>query len=363
MKILHCADLHLGSKMEARLTASQASDRKRELLTAYCGMVNNAAESGVTAIIIAGDLFDTNTVNRKTLNTVIDKMKENPHMDFLYVAGNHDNGKQVLIENKPENLYIFNEDFTSKKYCLPCGKEVSIGGIEMTPANSRSFYGCIDFAEENINIMVLHGQVSTVAGDDTVSLKDLKNRNIDYLALGHLHAYRQEKLDNRGIWCYSGCLAGRGFDETGQKGYVMIDIDDITAALKASFVPFASRIITSCAVDISGQTTASEILAVVKNAVCGIPEDAMVRVELTGGYDENTEKDLRWLQNELQSIFYYIEIKDNTRMRINPEQYAHDISLKGEFIRTVAASPSSDEDKEKIIYCVLKALAGEEIEI
>lgn len=52
---------------------------------------------------------------------------------------------------------------------------------------------------------------------------DLRGRGIDYLALGHVHSFRQEKLDEQGIWCYSGCLEGRGFDECGTKGYVMLE--------------------------------------------------------------------------------------------------------------------------------------------
>ena len=33
-----------------------------------------------------------------------------------------------------------------------------------------------------------------------------------------IHKYKKEKLDNRGVYCYSGCLEGRGFDECGEKG-------------------------------------------------------------------------------------------------------------------------------------------------
>ena len=53
-----------------------------------------------------------------------------------------------------------------------------------------------------------------------IEVYELKNKNIDYLALGHVHKYKMEKLDNRGIYCYSGCLEGRGFDECGDKGCV-----------------------------------------------------------------------------------------------------------------------------------------------
>ena len=49
-------------------------------------------------------------------------------------------------------------------------------------------------------------------------------------------------------------------------------------------------------------------------------------------------------------------------MAINPEDYKHDMSLKGEFIRTVSADESLDQaTKEKIIACGINALMGEEL--
>jgi exonuclease SbcD len=48
---------------------------------------------------------------------------------------------------------------------------------------------------------------------EVISLKELKNKAIDYLALGHIHSYKMEQLDSRGVYCYPGCLEGRGFDE------------------------------------------------------------------------------------------------------------------------------------------------------
>jgi fucose 4-O-acetylase-like acetyltransferase len=56
----------------------------------------------------------------------------------------------------------------------------------------------------------------------SVSLSALRGRGIDYLALGHIHAYKKAPLDSRGIYCYPGCLEGRGFDECGRKGFVLL---------------------------------------------------------------------------------------------------------------------------------------------
>ena len=39
MKLIHCADLHLDSRMEANLTKEQAKERRQELLGTFARMV------------------------------------------------------------------------------------------------------------------------------------------------------------------------------------------------------------------------------------------------------------------------------------------------------------------------------------
>ena len=55
MKIIHCADLHLDSKMTSNLSKEQAKERKMEILRTYSRMIEYAKNNDVKAIIIAGD--------------------------------------------------------------------------------------------------------------------------------------------------------------------------------------------------------------------------------------------------------------------------------------------------------------------
>ena len=68
MKIIHCADVHLDSKMLKHLTKEQAKERKNEILNTFGQMVKYASKNDVSAIIIAGDLFDTSMISVTTRN-------------------------------------------------------------------------------------------------------------------------------------------------------------------------------------------------------------------------------------------------------------------------------------------------------
>ena len=82
MKIIHCADIHLDSKMETHMTRQQAAERGRELLQTFLGLIDYAADNGVRAVVIAGDLFDSARISAVTAGSVLDAMADHPDIDF-----------------------------------------------------------------------------------------------------------------------------------------------------------------------------------------------------------------------------------------------------------------------------------------
>ena len=353
MKFIHCSDIHLDSSMERNLTAAQARERNAEVCATFARMASYAAEQGVTAVLIAGDLFDTQRATAQTAGFVLDTIRATPDVDFLYLRGNHDEtGFDGMA--LPENLKTFGPNWTCHRY-----GNVAVAGMDVERDKWETCYDELELPEETVNIVTLHGQISTQTGEELIALPKLKRKNIDYLALGHIHGYQSGKLDDRGNWCYCGCLEGRGFDELGPKGFVLLNVADKT--VEQEFVPFARRTLTEVSVDISELTTVSQILNAAQDAVQGISPDDLVKILLTGSYTLETQKDLNFLKKMLEGRFWFLKIKDESRLKIEKESYEHDISLKGEFIRLVMASDRSDEEKEQIICYGIRALSGEEV--
>ena len=67
MKIIHCSDLHLDSKMETNLNREKARERKNEILITFEKMIEYSKLNGVEIIILAGDLFDKKTATAKAI--------------------------------------------------------------------------------------------------------------------------------------------------------------------------------------------------------------------------------------------------------------------------------------------------------
>ena len=361
MKLIHIADVHLDAKMETGLTAARARERRAELLATFCRAVETGESQGARAVLIAGDLFDTARVSESTRRSVGDVICEHPSMHFFYVAGNHDAPVPPLFpgDNPPSNWTAF--DGQGWESVVMDGVRISA-----TPAMDRP--GIYDelptAAPDEFHIVMLHGQIvrSGAGGGERIPLRALQGRGIDYLALGHEHTHRCEPLDKRGLWAYAGCLEGRGFDECGPKGYVLLDTD-VTGDARVSFYPAAKRTLHLAEVDVSVCETAGEIKAAMQEAVADIARDDMVKVVLTGGISPDLTYDTVYLSELLSDRFYFSRLADETRLAIRPEDYAADVSLKGEFIRTVMSSRLSEEQKRRTILAGLRALCGEEVDV
>lgn len=359
MKIIHCADIHADSAMESHFTKEQKEIRKDEIADAFARMVDFAAKNDVKAVIIAGDLFDTKASQQKTIKKRISYViSKNPQIDFLYLRGNHDEDSEYFVQDKLPNLKFFSKD--EWKYYSFDDDKIRIAGREFTSSIPLSAYSQLNLDASKINIVMMHGQTADYKAKNdapVISLPKLANQNIDYIALGHIHERRSGMLDHRCVWCYPGCLEGRGFDEFGEKGFVLLNIEN--GKIESEFIPNSKRVIHDERVELEGSMDYNQILEKIEEKIDPIPSKDIVQITLCGEISEDTEVEAESFQNHLSSRFFYLRIKDKCESKIEYSKYENDISLKGEFIRLVKNQKGlSDSEKSKIIMTGIKALAG-----
>lgn len=351
MKIIHTADIHLGSKMDSRLPRKIADERKRELRNTFRRMVDYAAENGVSVILLCGDIFDSDRPYKKDKDFFYGVVQDTPGIDFLYLRGNHDT-EGAMPEELPENLKLFSDTWTYYTY-----GDVTVAGVEIGEGNRASYEAGLVLDKDKLNIAMLHGQVGDGAD---IRIKRLRDKNIDYLALGHVHKYMEGRIDARGSYAYCGCPEGRGFDETGERGFILLDIENRRIARR--FIPFAARTIREERVDVSGCETAYQAYTAVRGSV-GFRKEDICRIYLTGEVDYDIDGLAADVEKYLEGSCCLCSVKDKTRRKIDVEAFKKDLSLRGEFVRTVLAQTDmSEDDKMTAIRCGLRALDGKEIE-
>lgn len=367
MKLIHCADLHLDSNLTGNLTSKQAKERRTELLITFQKMITYANENDIHHILISGDLYDKKNISATARNVFLSAVTCNPDIIFYYLKGNHDAGNLFIgMDNIPDNLKLFNTEWT--KYQVTSEKDnntIVISGIELTADNSDIIYNSLILDNNCFNIVMLHGQeTETKSSKDylDISLRLLKNKGIDYLALGHIHSYKKESLDARGIYCYPGCLEGRGFDECGEHGFVVIEVNNNTLT-DHELIPIASRCLYEAEVDISDCLNSSEIINNIQYMLDlkHYSSSSMLKVVLTGATDVNCEKNIEYISMMFSDKYYYFKLYDHSCVRIDYDNLLYENSVKGELVRLVKADDTLDNDtKAAVIAIGINALMGEE---
>ena len=374
MKIIHCSDLHLDADLRSRFDAESAADRRAELMNTFRRLCRQARELHARAVLICGDLFDTDAPSPSAVRAVEDLILTYSEILFFCLRGNHDS-RSVLFRTRemPGNLRLFDNSWTvwelesgseeqrsagqrfaeQRKICI-IGKEAGDGPFTPPPLDPS-----------NVNIVMLHGQIRegmSASDPETVPLSALRGIGIDYLALGHLHSYRSFPLDQRGTAVYSGCLEGRGFDECGECGFVLLDTDTPSGRIRSRFIPFASRSLYRVPCDVSGCVSDAEVYERISSALSSSPAQArdLVRLELTGNLEYSCSPDPALIRAEWEDGYHYFDCVDNTVPVVHSEDFLCDATLKGEFVRIVSAAGGLDEnERAAVLRCGLRALSGE----
>ena len=108
---------------------------------------------------------------------------------------------------------------------------------------------------------------------------------------------------------------------------MFLDFDEDTKRMDAQFIPFAKRRIYQLPLDVTTASDSSEVGTLIQKSLeeQGVSDSALVRMLLVGDIDLDTE-----------------------------------MSLKGEFVRTVEEDPSlSEEEKAMVIAIGINALSKE----
>ena len=360
MRIIHTGDIHLGSAFK-NLPPDKAAVRRSEILDGFRRLCAFAKEQGVCAVLIAGDLFDERKVPRSLQQEAANIFALAKPVCFFYVSGNHDG--TFAIENLPDNVYTFSCGQGWQSYDLP--ENITVTGADSAYFSSALFHS-LALRGERYNILLLHGEISRMetGGADCIPLARLQNRGVDYLALGHIHIPNRtlERLDGRGVYRYCGCLEGRGFDECGERGFFLLEIQN-GRLVGEQFYTLAKRKIVECGADISACETYYDVERAVVSALSAVRADDVVKVALVGRHKLGLRKDIPLLTARLSQSYFYAKVVDNSRVAIDFNAFSSDLSERGEFVREVGRYELNDEERAEILDVGLKALAGEEIDL
>lgn len=346
LKILHAADLHLDSAFEG-LSSGKASIRRaeqRELLEKIA-LLSRSEKPDI--VLLSGDLLDGENSYYETGEELLLHL-HNIDAPVFIAPGNHDfySPRSVYARlSFPENVHIFRENSISCRELE--GINARVFGAAFTDRRSgpllEGFHA--ERREGFFNIMCIHGEVGTRDGSyNPISIEQLENSGLDYVALGHVHSAGGLKKAGSTWYSWPGCPEGRGFDETGEKSVSLVELgEDGSCRLESRVI--SERRYEVLSVDISGTDPLLAIHTM-------LPDDTVrdiYRIILTG--ETEFSPDLARLSRNLEELFFHLQLRDETRLRKSVWERAGDDSLRGLFLSSLLSryGQARDEDSRRLI--------------
>ena len=236
VNILHVADLHIGNKFINK-NETVRNKLKKALYGVLENIVEISLERNLDAVLIAGDLFDDETIGLFSENKIFSSFKKiiDNDIKIFYCTGNHDHFyRRNLYEKLKEekNFFIFSDSKIRRiNFISKSGEKVSVVGCghENGSFNENMVRKYPVKLDNSITIGIAHTMVLSIEKEVSnekympCSLKDLKEKNYDYFALGHIHK-RMSLDEEKKIW-YSGSPQGLNYKEIGFHGGNFVKIE------------------------------------------------------------------------------------------------------------------------------------------
>lgn len=365
VKILHCADLHIGANQ--MLIGEKGQTRKYEPLLTFEKIIKFAKLEGVQLLLIAGDLFSSNSVELSAINRVLDCIASIPETQVVFAAGNHDpfNFQSPFANAKlPDNFHILPEEdsvicFDNLNTCV-YGRSFSDFYMQGEPRFT------IKPKDDYINIMCQHGEIKSDLSSNYNSITNefIDSCGMDYIALGHIHKRSEIERRQNTFFAYSGCAEGLGFDELGDKGVYIGDIGKGVCNLK--FFKTSIRTHERVEIDVSNCSDSAKAAELaektLKEKYSDSFADNLYKIILTGNVTEGSAFDTDEIAVRLSRIVYFVKVKDQTEVIYDLDTLKQENSLKGIFVSKMLKRINESPDDKKLRLALdigLKAFSSE----
>ena len=369
IKILQAGDLHFDTPFKD-LDKNISIISKEELLEVFSKIIDTSMENSVDILLLTGDIFDNLTINKKTLIFIKNQIERISNIRVFISPGNHDpyNEKSFYkMINWPDNVYIFKGSIEN---IIVEDLNTVVWGAAFNEYHVRkSMLKDINIKENYINIMTIHGDISnTDDGNEynPITIKDIENSKLDYIAIGHRHNYSGILRENNTYYAYAGCPQGRGFDELGDKGVILGEITK--GAVDLSFVRTSKRNYYVEEIDISNSVSYEEVRLKILSAIDKEErENNLYKIILKGEVESyiNLREDI--ILEKIKNDFYFVKVIDKTEVKLDFDKISKDYSIKGVYAKKLLEKMKEEDCNNEILQMALKlgiqSLSQEEVNL
>lgn len=363
-RLLHMADVHLGARHND-LGSAAAAQRERQF-DAFKRAIELAMSEKVDLVLIAGDLFDSNSQPRRSVERAAAQLMRlaerriptvvipGTHdcyepssiyrvFDLATMAGTEPDGGLVTVltdsrpraEFAPLELVVHGRVFPTKR-----APQSPLAGFTTAAAAGESG------KPAGWQVGMIHGSLAVPGkfdGDEvSFTEQEVATSGLHYLALGHWHSFRQGKAGNT-VWAYPGAPEPVALDQDGAGQVLIVNMErQENGHPKVTVEPHTVGRTTFTKLELDAAAITSQADLDKKLREHADP-NRVLDVRLVGVKREQIDLHLDELERQLQGSFLGIRLRDASLVPLPDDPLAPPDTIAGAFARDFGARIADHE--------------------
>jgi DNA repair exonuclease SbcCD nuclease subunit len=354
LRLLHTADVHLGAR-HADLGEAATAQRERQFAT-FKAAVDLAIAEKVDLVLIAGDLFDSNTQPRRSVERVAAEIARlaGAKIRTAIIPGTHDcferssiyrayDLKEMAGSAPADDLVtVFTPDhpalnlptldtvvhavvFESKRAPYSPLRDVHVDRAAEPPATWH--------------IGMVHGALAipdmTDRDEVVVTKEEIAATGLDYLALGHWHSAQKGKAGAT-TYAYSGAPEPVAVDQDGAGKVLLVTLEEVAGkhSVKVEERTVGRTRFERLDVDAGRIKGQPDLIA---KLTAKADPDLVLEARLTGVRPDELDVDTGEVESQLKGSFLRLRVRDQSMPALSEGALPSADTIAGAFIRDVEA--------------------------
>ncbi|WP_421617455.1 metallophosphoesterase family protein [Brevibacillus sp. TJ4] len=356
LKFIHSADIHLDAPLHhlSELYDLRQDDLRRTMRNIRDLVLERQADFW----LIAGDMLEHHGGRRATALFLSDLFASVAPVPVCIAPGNHDPWRDDSFYQSiswPANVFWFTPEWGAfefpEKGCVIYGWGFPQPHVYDSPLDS--FPGKLSGYAHHL--MVLHASVTSAKAEEhdpyaPVSVQQLADTGMDYIALGHIHKPVQFLHPGKmqPFAAYPGTPEALTAKEEGERCVLYGELDD-AGKLHLEAVPVQQRQVSKRQISIAGAHTMEQVVEQIERELANEPEENMVYVTLSGERAAHFTPALGVLEQRFARRFFLIRFRDESWPDVDEQKLIAEGGVFGRWLALLADAEQragSEEERQ-----------------
>ena len=350
LRLLQTADVHLGAR-HADLGEQAAAQRDRQF-AAFRATVDLAIEEKIDLFLIAGDLFDSNTQPRRSVERVAAELHRlvEARIRTVMIPGTHDVYDRASIYRSHDLPALAGAIGTDLVTLLtPEVPSVRLDALDVSVhahvfATKRAPHSPLDGFDvsgdpSTWQVGMIHGSIAIPNQTDhdevVITTDEIAASGLDYLALGHWHSFSKGRA-GKTVYAYSGAPEPVALDQD-RAGHVLLVSLDLRDGNRT--VTVEERRVGKTRfekVELDAATIATQPALIDQLAARADP-DLVLDVRLIGVRPDLLDVHVDEVETALAGSFMKVRVRDRSMPALSDGPLPPEDTILGAFVRDVQA--------------------------